>query len=146
MANLDPELIIFFNQYQPLVGTVFQGTYQGEFAMPQTQNPRDVLSVQPGTPFAVVLQGISQAVPQAYRNRIWKGITGPDDGYAEYWLWVEPCLSGVLALQSTRSFKIEECTPFPGNGVPFLYGISIKVSVVPLPDETTLPKESYKSN
>lgn len=120
-------------KYQGLVGKVFQGTYRGVFEeMPQTGNPRDIFVIPKGNPLASILQGISQAVAQTYGNQIWKGITGPEDNYADYWLWVEPGLSQVLPVGSSCNFKIEQCAPFKGTtGTLFTYGVSIKVSVVP---------------
>lgn len=120
-------------KYKPLVGVEFEGTYQGEREMPQTENPRDVLSIEEEAPFAEVLQEISQAVKQAYGKQIWKGITGPEDSdsFTDYWLWVESCFSGVLEKESTHNFRVQKCTPFKGNGVQFSYGVSIRVSVIP---------------
>ena len=120
-------------KYQPLIGMEFEGTYQGEFTMPQTGNPRDVLSIEEDDPFTETLHEISQAVRQAYGKEIWEGITGPEDSdhFTDYWLWVEPGFSEVLGEESTRNFRVQKCTPFQGNGIQFSYGVSIKVSVIP---------------
>ncbi len=122
-------------KYKPLVGMKFEGTYQGEREMPQTGNPRDVLSIveEEEDAFAEVLQEIFQAVIQAYGEQIWKGITGPEDSdrFTDYWLWVEPCFSGELKEEPTHSFRVQKCSPFKGNGVQFSYGVSIRVSVIP---------------
>lgn len=116
-------------KYQPLVGVTFQGVYEGEFTMPQTGNPRDVLSVGQGDTFAATLSGISNAVLQTYGQTVWKGITGPEDrrNYTEYWLWVEPGFSGVLEMGLSYNFEIAQCTPFTCGGGDFSYGVSIKV-------------------
>ena len=123
-------------KYQPLVGQEFEGIYNGVFNMPEMGNPRDIISIQKGHPFAVILQGVSQAVIQAYGEQIWKGMTGPAEGnpFTDYWLWVEPSLSQVLAAGSSCKFIIQQCTPFPGTaGLQFAYGVSIKVSPVVQP-------------
>ena len=56
--------------------------------MPQTGNPRDVLSVGQGDPFAAILGEISSAVLQTYGETVWKGITGPEDSrnFTDHWL------------------------------------------------------------
>ena len=56
--SLSPEMIMADLQlkYQPLVGQEFEGIYNGVFEMPQTENLRDIISIQQGTPFAFTLQ------------------------------------------------------------------------------------------
>lgn len=140
----DPVLNDLQLKYQPLVTmgmtSTFQATYRGVFTMPQTERERDILSIGQGNPFAATLREISNAVLQTYGERVWKGITRREDnlGNTEYWLWVEPDLSGVIAEQSTHYFRVEQCTPFPGNGIRFSHGVSIKVSVIP--PSPTLPR------
>lgn len=126
-------------KYEPLMGKEFEGTYKGESQMPQTGNLRDVLVVKEADPFAQTLHEISNAVKKDYGKKIWKGITGPEDsgGFTDYWLWVEPLLDDELEEGSCRNFRVVRCTPFQGNGVQFLYGVSIKVSVIPPADVTT---------
>ena len=125
--------------YQPLViagmTSTFQATYQGEFIMPQTENPRDVLLVRQGDPFAAILSGVSKAVLElelTSGQQVWKGITGPEDSpsYTDYWLWVEPDFKGVLQEGHPYNFKITQCTPFPCGFGSFSYGVSIKASVI----------------
>ena len=130
----DPTLI---DLYQPLVmagmTSTFQATYKGEFIMPQTENPRDVLLVRQGGPFAAILSGVSKAVlALTYGQQVWKGITGPEDSpsYTDYWLWVEPCFKGVLKEGLPYNFKITQCTPFPCGFGSFSHGVSIKASVI----------------
>ena len=94
----DPVLDDLQHIYQELAGMSFLGAYEGEFTMPQTGNPRDVLSVGKGDPFAKILGGISNAVLQTYGKTVWKGITGPEDSpnFTDYLLWVEPGFRGQL--------------------------------------------------
>ena len=131
---VDPVLIMndLQQKYQPLVGNEFQGTYEGELTMPQTGNPRDVLSVGPGDPLAVILGGISNAVLQTYDQQVWKGITGPEQNpnFSDYWLWVEPVSGGQLEMGRRYNFQITQCTPFPCGGDVFSHGVSIKASVI----------------
>lgn len=58
----DPVLDDLRKKYQELVEMTFQGEYEGEFTMPQTGNPRDVLSIGKRDPLAEILGGISNAV------------------------------------------------------------------------------------
>ena len=127
------------SKYKPLVGMEFEGIYKRVSEMPQTGNERDILLVEKAEPFAATLHEISKAVKNAYGRKIWKGITGPEDSttFTDYWLWVEPGFDGELEKGSCRNFRVVRCTPFQGNGVLFSYGVSIKVSVIPLADLTT---------
>lgn len=124
----DPVLNDLKLKYQPLVGMTFQGKYLGELFMPQTGNPRDIISVGQGDPFAATLSGVSAAVLGAYGQRVWRGITGPEQSpnYSDYWLWVEPGFNGVLEMGYPYSFQITECTPFPCGGGNFAHGVHIK--------------------
>lgn len=126
-------------KYEPLMGKEFEGTYKGESEMPQKENLRDVLVVKEADPFAQTLHEISNAVRKAYGKKIWKGITGPEDSgsFTDYWLWVELLLDDELEEGSCRNFRVVLCTPLEGNGFQFSYGVSIKVSVIPLADLTT---------
>lgn len=114
-------------KYNELVGETFKGAYEGEFTMPQTGNPRDVLSVGKEDPFAEKLGGISKAVLKTNGDTVWKGITGPEDSqrYTNHWLWAEP----IEQLQKGLyyEFKIVRCTPFTCGGGDFKHGVSIKV-------------------
>ena len=118
--------------YQPLVGITFEATYEGEATMPQTENQRDILVIRQGSPFAATLNEISNAVLQTYGERVWKGITRREGRYrnTEYLLWVEANMRGVIAEQSTLNFRVDQCTPFLGNGNPFSHGVSIRVSAI----------------
>lgn len=122
-------------KYKPLVGMTFQGTYEDVLIMPQTGNPRDIISVGHEDPFAETLSGLSAAVLKAHGQRVWKGITGPEQsrGYSDYWLWVEPGLNEAMAMGQPYNFQITQCTPFAcggGGGGVFSHGVSIKVSVI----------------
>lgn len=120
-------------KYQPLVGMKFQATYQGEITMPQTGNQRDILVIKQGNPFVATVSEISHAVQQTFGESVWKGITRREHSLdnTEYLLWVEPNMSGVIAEQSAHNFRVDQCTPFLGNGIEFSYGVSIKVSAIP---------------
>ena len=122
-------------KYQPLVGMIFQATYEGEITMPQTGNQRDVLVIPQGnSTFHSTLRGILSAVLKKYGKTVWKGITGPEDreGYADYWLWAEPDFSGQLEVGSCQyNFQIAKCTPFKCVDGGFLHGVSIKVHKLP---------------
>ena len=127
-------------KYEPLKGMEFEGTYKGEFEMPQTGERRDVLLVDSeADPFAETLHEISKAVKKAYGKKIWKGITGPEDSenFTDYWLWVKPGLDDEIEEGSCGNFRVVRCTPFEGNGVQFSYGVSIKVSLIPPANVTT---------
>ena len=114
--------------YNGLVGKTFRGNYNGELPMPQTGNVRDVIIVKDS--LDTTLAGISSDVRQEYGDTVWKGITGPEDSrrHTEYWLWVEPVLSSVLASGTDYNFRIDRCEPFQCSGGTFSYGVSIKVS------------------
>ena len=101
--------------------------------MPQTGNPRDVLLVKQGDPFAAILSGVSKTVlALTSGQQVWKRLTGPEDSpsYTDYWLWVEPGFNGVLKEGLPYNFKITQCTPFPCGCGSFSYGVSIKASVI----------------
>ena len=114
-------------KYEELVGMTFQGEYKGEFTMPQTGNPREVLSIGQRDPFAAILGGISKAVVRAYGETVWRGITGPENNFTDYWLWVEPGFSEELQDELSYNFKIVRYTPFTCGGGDLSYGVSIKV-------------------
>ena len=128
----DPVLDDLRKKYQELVGMTFQGEYEGEFTMPQTGNPRDVLSIGKRDSLAEILGGISNAVLQAHGKTVWKGITGPEDSrnFTDYWLWVEPDFIDELQKGLSYNFKIARCTPFTCGGGDFSHGVSIKVHKV----------------
>ena len=48
--------------YKPLEGQIFSATYWGQFQMPQTNNPRDILVVGVQNPFAATLKAIMSSV------------------------------------------------------------------------------------
>ena len=117
--------------YKPLLGMVFEATvHQIDFTMPQTENERVVLAIDADSPFAETLSGISKALLKKYGRTVWKGITGPEEGYTDYWLWVEPAgLSEVVLEGLSYNFSIERCSPFEcGSDTIFSYGVSIKAS------------------
>ena len=127
---VDPVLNDLQHIYQELsAGMSFLAAYERELPMPQTGNPRDVLSVGRGDPFAEVLGRISNAVLQTYGETVWKGITGPEDSpnFTDYWLWVEPGFSDALEEGKSYNFKIARYQPFTCGGGDFSYGVSIKV-------------------
>ena len=119
-------------KYQPLVGMTFQGTYEGVLIMPQTGNPRDIISVGRGDPSASILSGVSAAVLQTHGQHVWKGITGPEQSpnFSDYWLWVEPRFHGVLAMGQRYNFQITQCTPLALDSGVFSHAVNIKVSVI----------------
>ena len=128
----DPVLNDLKLRYQPLVNESFQGTYEGVLIMPQTGNPRDIISVGQGDPLAATLSGLSAAVLRTYGQQVWKGITGPEQSpnYSDHWLWVEPGFNEVLEMGKRYTFHIAQCTPFPCASGVFSHGVSIKVSVI----------------
>ena len=129
MEDLDP-IDDLRQKYKPLRGMEFEATYEGDRIMPQTENSRDVLSIEKEDPFAETLREISDAVLEAYGKKIWKGITGPPD-FADYWLWVEPVDELTEDQEGcSRNFRVKKCTPFQCNGNQFSHGVSIKVSVI----------------
>ena len=97
----------------------------------QTGNPRDVISVWKGNPFAVILCGFSKAVLETHGQQVWKGITGPEQSpnFSDYWLWVEP-VSGAQLQEGLRyDFQIAQCAQFTCSGGNFSYGVNITVVV-----------------
>ena len=117
--------------YQPLIGMTFEATYHGTFEMPQTENIREILEIGKQNPFAATLQAISSAVrgkQNEYGAHVWKGITGPDDGYTDYWLWAETGFSGGLIQGAKYEFMIQNVSVFQCVGV-FSYGVSTNVTV-----------------
>ena len=124
--------MILSSLYHPLIGASFTATYQGMWPMPQTGNQRDVLEIAAGSDFFAKLHQISSAVlALEYGARVWKGITGPSDtkGYTNYWLWVEPGVSGNLLVGSTYNFSIVSADVFLCPGGTFSYGVSLKAAV-----------------
>ena len=110
----------------------FQATCQGVVNMRQTGNPRYLLVIGQENPFAETLAAISNTVLQTLGPRVWKGITCQVNsfGNTEYVLWVDPNLKKEIVEQSTLNFRVDQCTPFLGNGIEFSHGVSIKVSVI----------------
>ena len=115
-------------KYQPLVGMTFQGTYEGVLIMPQTGNPRDIISVGRGDPSASILSGVSAAVLQTYGQHVWKGITGPEQSpnFSDYWLWVEPGFNVELKMGQRYTFQITHCASFSCGGGVFSHGVNIR--------------------
>ena len=122
--------------YKPLEGQIFSATYWGQFQMPQTNNPRDILVVGVQNAFAATLKAIMSSVVAQCGETVWKGITSTSQG--DVWLWVEPTLGGIN-VNSIHEFKIEETTVFPcypGTGFPH-GGVSIKASLLTPPISST---------
>ena len=115
-------------KYQPLM--TFQGTYEGVLNMPQAPagNPRVIISVSQGEPFAAILSRVSGAVLQRYGQHVWKGITGPEQSpnFSDYWLWVEPGFNEELKMGQRSTFQITHCTPFSCGGGDFSHGVNIR--------------------
>ena len=88
--------------YKPLEGQIFSATYWGQFQMPQTNNPRDILVVGVQNPFAATLKAIMSSVVAQCGETVWKGITSTSQG--DVWLWVEPTLGGIN-VNSIHEFK-----------------------------------------
>ena len=96
--------------------------------MPQTGNSRPVLQVNQLDATVAKLSAISKAVlAKPYGQTVWKGITGPEDGYTYYWLWVESRVSLQLVEGHTFRFKILDCAPFSCGDGSFSYGVNIVV-------------------
>ena len=131
-ATVDPILSDLALKYQQLVDMKFQGIYNGPYPMPQTGNIRDVIVITRQNPLAATLQEISNSVLQTYGQRVWKGITGPEDsiGYTDYWLWVEPDFCGVQEVGFACEFQIQKCSPFPCGGGSFSHGVSIRAALI----------------
>lgn len=122
--------------YQPHEGATFRGTYKRIFEMPQTTNERFIIAVESTNPFAQALIQISSSVlalcqrSNVHPALVWKGVTGPMDGYTDYWLWVEPDIGGFVQEGCSYDFMIEKCTAFQCPGGSFSYGVSIKARVI----------------
>ena len=116
--------------YQRLIGASFQATYIGMMGMPQFGNLRPVLQVNPSDATLPIMKAVSNAVLAKYgRQTVWKGITGPEDGYTYYWLWVDPEFSPQPAERDTFRLKILDCAPFPCGDGSFSYGVNILVII-----------------
>ena len=103
--------------------------------MPLTENERDVLCVETGDPFAAILSRISTEVRRKYGNGVWKGITGPEDGYTSYWIWVQGIHDAVshdhgLEEDSMYQFKVIKTGVFEANLNGYHHGVNITVAVV----------------
>ena len=77
--------------YKCLEGKQFQATYKGEFRM-ETGKERSVFEIV-DTDLEAILEKICKNVRENDKlanKKVWKAITGPEDGYNYYWLWVKP--------------------------------------------------------
>ena len=115
--------------YRRLKGVRFRAAYEGIISMPQTGNERDVLTVPVDDPFAATLRSISNCVMLKYGPDIWKGITGPEQGYTEdYRLWVESLqFREQLEMYKFYRFEITKIKVFKCRRGKFSFGVSISV-------------------
>ena len=77
--------------YECLEDEEFQATYKGEYTM-VTGKERSVLEIH-DSDMKAKLEEIRQQVEESdelAKKKVWKAITGPEDGYNYYWLWVKP--------------------------------------------------------
>ena len=75
--------------YKCLEGEEFEATYKGEFGM-GTGKERSVLEID-DSDMETILKKIRKQVKKSdelANKKVWKAITGPEDGYGNYWLWV----------------------------------------------------------
>ena len=118
--------------YQPLIGARFTATYQGiSEPLPQFGNLKDILAIEASDPFFPILQQISSNVMGKYGERVWKGITGPNQGhgFTHYWLWVEPEFNGKVQAGLTTEFTIVNVNVSQYFAGTFAYGINLKATV-----------------
>ena len=97
--------------YKPLEGQIFSAIYLRQIQMPQTMNTRDILFVGVQNPFAATLKAVMSSVVAHCGETVWKGVTS--SFWGDVWLWVEPTFGGIINVNSTHQFKIEETSVFP---------------------------------
>ena len=76
--------------YECLKDEEFHATYKGEYTM-VTGKERSVLEIQ-DSDMEAKLKKIRRQVEESdklAKKKVWKAITGPEDGYKYYWLWVK---------------------------------------------------------
>ena len=116
--------------YKCLEGKQFRATYKGEFGM-ATGNERSVLKIE-NSDMKKVLAKIRQQVKESdelANKKVWKAITGPEDGYDEYRLYVN--LEEDLEEEASYFFSVTGVTPFSELKwqVPYDAGMDIQVKI-----------------
>ena len=107
--------------YDRLQGMTFTARNIGNFTM-ETGQERTALEIEDSAMIATLRQ-IRREVSQQMGNdsNIWKAITGPEDGYENYWLWVTP-----LSLQESGFYTVTTIETF-GINPKYEAGVSITV-------------------
>ena len=114
--------------YECLEDEEFHATYKGEHTM-VTGKERSVLEIH-DSDMKAKLKKIRQQVKESYKlanKNVWKAITGPEDGYKYYWLWVK--LKEDLKEEKSYDFCVTKVEAFSkvkwlGN---YDAGVSIEV-------------------
>jgi len=112
--------------YKCLKGKCFQATYKGKFTV-ATDKQRDVLEIEDSGMekcLAKILEELRQSDELKY-SKVWKAITGPKDGYDNYWLWVNLDEEDF----TNHNFRVTEVETFSQlNWIkPYKAGVSISV-------------------
>ena len=122
LARMDVDKrAILAEEYADLIGMTFTARKIGDFSM-ETGQQRTALEIEdPAMTYKLgqIRNNISQRIGD--EKNIWKAITGPEDGYEHYWLWVTP-----IALQDAGCYKIIEIETF-GKNPKYEAGVSITV-------------------
>ena len=101
----DPYLIQTYDWYRSLVGTSFIGVYRGIWPILQGESTNQITRNCAVIVFRFdpheISPTLSSIVTQDPLNRVWKAITGPDEGnhHTDYWLWTKAPVHGAIAGQ-----------------------------------------------
>ena len=112
---------ILAEEYDCLHGMTFTASKIGNFPM-ETGQQRTALQIEDPA-MTVALRQIRNNLSWRIGNdrNIWKAITGPEEGYADYWLWVTP-----NAMQDAGCYTIIAIEIF-GKNPKYEAGVSITV-------------------
>lgn len=116
--------------YKCLKGKRFQATYKGKFEV-ATGNMRDVLEIEDSDMekcLAKILKELRKSDELEY-DKVWRGITGPEDGFDNYWLWVN--LDEEEDDFTSDDFRVTEVEPFSKlnwKNPSYKAGVSISVT------------------
>ena len=115
--------------YKRLVGKRFQATYKGKFEV-ATGNRRDVLEIKDSDMekgLAQILKEVRESDELKY-SKVWKGITGPEDGYDNYRLFVDLDEDDLNEFVN-YNFLVTEVTPFSNLDLKIRYQAGESISV-----------------
>lgn len=118
--------------YKRLERKRFQATYKGEKPV-ATGNMRTALEIEDQDMekcLEKIIRELSESDQLEY-DKVWRAITGPEDGYPNYWLWVS-LDEDDLDEDLTYDFRVTEVQPFSRvnwKNKAYKAGVSISVTV-----------------